>query len=92
MKIRKYQNPSSPLVKIDGAVDKFLEDFYGYTRPEGKNVNGASPEVYNALVEAYRRKHPNPKQIWVDSNYPAKQDGSGSISSQFLEFLKGGNK
>ncbi len=43
-----------------GAFDKFLEDYYGYSRPDKKNVAGASPEVYNTLVEAYKRKHSQP--------------------------------
>lgn len=40
-----------------GAFDKFLEDYYGYSRPNAKNVLGASPEVYNELVGAWKRKH-----------------------------------
>jgi len=40
-----------------GAVDKFLEDFYGYKRPSTKNTKGYSKEVYQALQEAYIRKH-----------------------------------
>lgn len=46
-----------------GAFDKFLGDYYGYSRPITKNVDGASPEVYNTLVEAWKRKHENQKPI-----------------------------
>ena len=38
-----------------GAFDKFLEDFYGYTRPSKKNTTGYSEEVYKALTDAYKR-------------------------------------
>ena len=40
-----------------GAVDKFLQEYYGYSRPPGKLVKEASPEVYDTLVDAYKRKH-----------------------------------
>lgn len=38
-----------------GAFDKFLGEYYGYTRPINKSVKGASPEVYQSLVDAYNR-------------------------------------
>ena len=40
-----------------GAVDKFLQEYYGYSRPPGKLIKEASPEVYDTLVDAYKRKH-----------------------------------
>lgn len=58
-----------------GAFDKFLENYYGYSRPVGKNVDTASPEVYQTLIDAYARKHP-----------VLKHKQGGKINK--LEFLK----